>query len=718
MNVSSTLDLGVDSVDHSLAIACPAQYAHWGGYPAAVAALDGFETTRANDPKVAAMFAKLDALDAAPRTADGLVDALTACRFEPQELSHINSPLLDGLWNAATGRMPDGRTAFDLIGRPKSSAAFALRLVLPRVYIEALQWFSAGASKDRPWWAEAFVVAAAKGDANSLAVLLPLLNPRHSMLIALGTLRALDNRHIVATRTIFARLECDDSDSFELLFELVDAAAAANEADLLRWLLSEHLPSHPRFSQSLLKSAMLASARNGSETALEYLLQRHAPCSTSDVLLEVLQDAINTAECGAVRVLAARMGFADVSSQLRPDDIVARNCESLSENGFAMLHLLAPWIRSRSFNIQESDKIVQAACQTGSLPLIDVLTNMELIQRIPWTADHLNRVVISGKIDGVRSVLERLDPNLWSDQALFYAAGIGNVEIIDALLHRLQVQNPERAAALRAVRASDGCVGLLDSLPEPQSKAHSINVALLMATRAGNLAAVRWLRTLVKVQISERALQLAIHSKNVAVVQYLLQEGGIAKHTNVALTAQFMLAVGTGDAAMVTTLLEHPMFSAPVESVWTRIWELDERMLLGALLSAAVRKALPMCSLLVSLMERGHHAPAQLLAVLRAAIEAVPADGFAWLITSMLEYLIEVLVVQAEKFPTEVAEGLIWAVEGGHIDMVQLLLDCGASVGHDTNRALVVAQRAGNSAIIEILAKRGVCGGTQKGTMC
>jgi len=70
-------------------------YHHWGGYPATVAALDGFEAARQSDPKLGSMFDKLDQLDRSSRS--DLFDVMEACRFEPEEVSRINSPVLDGI---------------------------------------------------------------------------------------------------------------------------------------------------------------------------------------------------------------------------------------------------------------------------------------------------------------------------------------------------------------------------------------------------------------------------------------------------------------------------------------------------------------------------------------------------------------------------------------------------------------------------------------------
>jgi len=57
---------GLDDIKRDVPIK---SYAHWGGLPATVAALEGFEEARHKDPAVAAMLDRLDILDHAARTA-------------------------------------------------------------------------------------------------------------------------------------------------------------------------------------------------------------------------------------------------------------------------------------------------------------------------------------------------------------------------------------------------------------------------------------------------------------------------------------------------------------------------------------------------------------------------------------------------------------------------------------------------------------------------
>jgi len=73
------------------------------------------------------MFDKMDMLDRAP--ADGVVDAMIQCGFKASDVSKINSPLLDGIWQGVTGRDPDGQTGFEPLTRSTISRLL-LRLLI------------------------------------------------------------------------------------------------------------------------------------------------------------------------------------------------------------------------------------------------------------------------------------------------------------------------------------------------------------------------------------------------------------------------------------------------------------------------------------------------------------------------------------------------------------------------------------------------------------
>jgi len=80
------------------------KYHVWGGLPATVAALEDFESSRSTDSWIASIFDKLDALASGIVCANTLHAEMTKAEFTLEDVNRINSPLLDGLWIAVTGR--------------------------------------------------------------------------------------------------------------------------------------------------------------------------------------------------------------------------------------------------------------------------------------------------------------------------------------------------------------------------------------------------------------------------------------------------------------------------------------------------------------------------------------------------------------------------------------------------------------------------------------
>lgn len=88
-------------------------YTQWGGFAAAIGALPDLLEARAADKSLDSLLAKLDLIEAAPRTLASLVDTVISCDFSIEELNRLNSPLLDGLVATITGR-PSVKTSVDV----------------------------------------------------------------------------------------------------------------------------------------------------------------------------------------------------------------------------------------------------------------------------------------------------------------------------------------------------------------------------------------------------------------------------------------------------------------------------------------------------------------------------------------------------------------------------------------------------------------------------
>jgi ankyrin repeat protein len=81
-------------------------YEGWGGWAATVTSCDDFAALRQSDAEVHRLLAKIDVLNTAGASSSAICKALRQCEFTWEEVTKVNSPLLDGLWVAATGYLP------------------------------------------------------------------------------------------------------------------------------------------------------------------------------------------------------------------------------------------------------------------------------------------------------------------------------------------------------------------------------------------------------------------------------------------------------------------------------------------------------------------------------------------------------------------------------------------------------------------------------------
>ena len=149
---------------------CAQRYDMWGGFAAAVASADDFLTARQADPNLQALFDKLDRLDSQLVGVDSVIPALSDAQFSVEEVSRLNSPLLDGLWKLATGQDCDGHTPFEAHTAPSAAKAL-LRLVCPRAYVSTAELLLSRHASDQVHNGEALLRAAGAGSLDMLSVL-------------------------------------------------------------------------------------------------------------------------------------------------------------------------------------------------------------------------------------------------------------------------------------------------------------------------------------------------------------------------------------------------------------------------------------------------------------------------------------------------------------------------------------------------------------------
>jgi len=115
------------------------KYARWGGLAATLGALDDIVTARQEDARIGDLLDKLDLLDAAEHSYDGLVNAVRTCAFTMEEINKLNSPVLDGLWRAIAGQIPHPEATIRW-NLPGTMHSLFMRTVHPRPYPAAVEY--------------------------------------------------------------------------------------------------------------------------------------------------------------------------------------------------------------------------------------------------------------------------------------------------------------------------------------------------------------------------------------------------------------------------------------------------------------------------------------------------------------------------------------------------------------------------------------------------
>jgi len=140
---SATLELR--SSPGRLASDHKSRLSRWGGLLAALASTDDFDTVCNTDEDLKEMITTVSVLeeslqDCAFHGPQQVIDAFISCQLTPAILNRWNSPVLDALWQAITGRTPDGVTPF-AVNAPASAAELLNRMVWPKSYAEAAELF-------------------------------------------------------------------------------------------------------------------------------------------------------------------------------------------------------------------------------------------------------------------------------------------------------------------------------------------------------------------------------------------------------------------------------------------------------------------------------------------------------------------------------------------------------------------------------------------------
>ena len=672
------------------------QYSQWGGLPATLAALDDFDKARSEDSEIAAMFAKLDRLESAPRTAAGLVEAMTACEFSPVEVSRINSPLLDGLWKAVTGREPDGKTPY-AVNPVTVFDCLIVRLMFPRVYESTVRWIVSEANPESSKYPDrafrcAFEIACCNGHHSVVKLLLPRLTGfSHDTSLFIGDLceRVCALGRLDILQTLMNARILLNLPPLLLTYPIdISSACQFGHADIAAWLLDMDSGPAALAEHGTASTCLTSATVAGHLSVVDLLLKRFLKLFDLKQLHAAWCESWRTSNVALSRLLADAVLTAGgtLNYTLCLERLV------YADAGEIIPKLLAKVPTGTV--VQFPPASVEEACRTGSLSALVYLKEAGLTRPEHFSQVDFAWVVRWSSLRLAKLVLDFGGSAIAvTDVVLSTAAVTGDGELIEALLNLLSRSDEAKASDLRQCWRDSGAVELYRRLNPP-----GFDFSMLDAARNGHVAMIEFATELglqaAPAHLLEEALHNAIRSKKLPAVQCLWP-------TIPAYVAYSMLteAVLSDDIAMVRYVREQcdripadklPTFSSACSAV----------------LFATVRGKLEACEVLLPLLLKFDNFSAEVLAALERALTVSRSDEGVWFLTSLLEESICHHSL-ATSFRLDIL--LTHAVEAGCLPMVRLLLNAGANPRErDTINALKTAHARGQHAMVDLLVDRGV----------
>jgi len=515
------------------------RFSRWGGLLAALTTTEDFKTASRDDPDIEQMVDTVQRLEAslqdcAVHGPQKMVDAFTACQLTPALLNRWNSPVLDGLWQAVTGRTPDGVTPFAL-NPPHDTAELLNRLIWPRAYPEAvdlvlgLKGVPQGGSVVLP----AIVTCACAGYGDILKRLL-LASP----IDQIARVYLLHRLPMIAA--------CGQIACCELLFPLVVpfGIAVRDEARPIATALTERaaagalkvvkfLLSHYDFAAIAVEQAAIAacssspapdetfqllfdSVRKPSEHFLPGILRAAASSNRIAIVQQILEHGVDAAACAEAAVDALTLGC-----------------------GTEVLNLLLPRL-----NPEDREEVIVMAfrCDSDSFSLNIVNTLVESLR------DHPRLAVQHIMDEGLVQAVSRVRPDhakmflhhgaharAGDDYILYLAALSGRADVMELLLGAADVDAECAARYRQQMSQPTGLLGLAQQLRESKSELwsdatrrdgalveprHELCAALI----GGSVPALEWLMippTRCRLE-SAWPLMQAVTAGSVALVRVLL----------------------------------------------------------------------------------------------------------------------------------------------------------------------------------------------------
>ena len=526
----------------------------WGGLLAAVTSTDDFDTAMCDDPEIKQMIDTVQRLEASLRDCavhglQNLVNTFVACELTHAILNRWNSPVLDALWQALTGRTPDGVTPF-LLNPPDNVTELLHRLVWPKSYLPAVDLvleFMNVTDTTSSLLAPSIAWCACAGHVDILKRLLAHpLSPDACDYI----LNRLYKIALCAPLPCFELLlphlsiESTVSDEYHPMATVLNTAAIAHNLELIKFLLC-----HYQFDGLLMieRAAGLAAGGDSSPNAdatFELLFNSVQPPSELFSSI-VLRPASLFNRVNVVRHVLA-LGRDEVACR----DSVSAAMSACQSYGSDVLTLLLAQLSAED-RLELLQRNVYAPLDRFDLKTFDILLESVRDQPRPQLQTVLDRALLkcvsrarcdqAALCDQASRLLHHGAHARAADDCIIYLAALsGRADVMEVLLAATDVDTETALGYRQQMNQPSGLLGVAQQLRERNSalwfeseleNAFSLSPAdeLCVAMSGNVFAALQWLLSLPTQYRLDSAWPLveAVRAGNVALVRALFDPRSI-----------------------------------------------------------------------------------------------------------------------------------------------------------------------------------------------
>jgi len=522
----------------------------WGGLLAAVASAEDFDKAREDDPDIKQMVDTVQRLEAslvdcAVHGLDKVVDTFAECQLTPAILNRWNSPVLDGLWQAVTGRTPDGVTPFAL-NPPVSAKQLLDRLVWPKAYpaaVDLLLRLMNVAQGPENLLISAMGTAACCNHVEILRLLLQL-QPHHKVanLFVVGEIGAVGwSGHVRCLEELIAHgiisFDKEDEFSHRILGHLLHRLCVAGHLPAVTLLLSRH-----SFSTRALEKAALGCLDRPivlaqHEEIFNNVSKLISTPSPDFMELRLIMAAVSGRVLFLQEVLT--LGFT-------PELLLAAANACLTPARVPCLQVLLSLMNTEG-KVHFVSAGIRIPAESGDIELCRLMLDAVRHQAVwLWQMDLDHALLISvsqAHIDPITLFLQYgANARDHDDYTIFLAAVSGRVDVMELLLGAADVDAECAARYRQQMIEPAGLLGVAQGLLSAhmtswrqcriptaffsEGETTPLNTALI----AGNIPAVRWLLdhpAAPALLASARPVIALGRSGNIEALQVLLQSHSI-----------------------------------------------------------------------------------------------------------------------------------------------------------------------------------------------